>query len=468
MTKIALVFEELVGSSYRTTLSGRCFRSSPFVDYIATASEYSDLFEFFTLDDVKHHSSSNDRIYIFPIGVNMFFDLTIQSMALSNTAEGIRLKQLLKNIREIRGDIYLMIDMSWECGKSHYVDSIPILAEALDFPVYRMVYIANNPITHKLSGLPARFGYHVAGAWFFEFYTHVVHKHLFARIDRPNTDENDQAARRIALSLNRRVRPHRVLLAAYLKSKDYINEIFFSFGGKAANDIDNYHIRNEAINRARQMAERFQNAEFLGQQCVDYIIDKEPFEIDVEFKSIAQDSSDFNKNLLSTSAHMEECYKNSFFSIVTETDFGSSDEDFLLTEKTFKPLLLKHPVVVFSGPGALRELQELGYLTYDPIIPESYDQIFDPNLRFASIAESIDLVFDKIRHMPDEFMAQCLPIIEHNKKNFIEGTPTRARAFIASLVHDLRRLPTSGHRSSSLLESKLDTSINRLNGSENA
>jgi hypothetical protein len=456
MTKLTLLFDEVTNGIHQTVLSGPCFRNSTFVDYIARNTDYSDLFEFLTLDEAQALSDeSRDCIYVFPIGIKMFFDSSIQSLVLNNTDEGNKLKNLFQRIRATRDDIYVMLDMTWECSTRSYVDSLEMIASLLSFPIHRLIYLANNPITNRLSGLPARFGYLAMGAWFFEFFTHTIHKRQLSRMAKDIESDAVASQCKLALSLNRRVRAHRVLLAAYLFSKGYLEDTFFSFGGRSANEIDNQYLRDIAIKRAKELAQELPDSTLIVGPCMDYITAHEPFEIDLEFKSLAQDSLAFKTTALATSNSMEACYRKSMFSIVTETDFGASDHDFLLTEKSFKPLLFGHPFIVFSGPGALRELRDLGYAGYDPIIPESYDGIFDPSLRFLSISKSIEVVFREVHDSPEQFRAQTRAISQLNRQNFANGTPRRVREFVARLIHEVRRLPTSGHRVPAALESGL-------------
>src|SRR5689334_10694280 len=253
MTKIVFVFDELSNGGYRTILQGNFYRESAFVKYIARTADYKDIFEWATLEDINNLSEDfGDKLYIFPIGVNMFFDLNLQSIILNDLPGANKIKKLFADIANTKVDIYVMFDMSWECSSERYINSLPMIASLLNFPIHKMIYMGNNSLTNRLSGLPAKFGYLATGAWFFEFYTHVLHKEFFEKMNirtKPSQQQNKHA-----LSLNRRVRAHRVLLAAYLSSKDYLTRTFFSFGGCDANDVDNRFQRNEAIDAARSMA----------------------------------------------------------------------------------------------------------------------------------------------------------------------------------------------------------------------
>jgi hypothetical protein len=60
-----------------------------------------------------------------------------------------------------------------------------------------------------------------------------------------------------------------------------------------------------------------------------------------------------------------------------------------VTEKVFKPLVHFQPFLFLSYPGALKELQALGFRTFHPYIDESYDTEPDEVVRFNLIYKEI-------------------------------------------------------------------------------
>lgn len=76
-----------------------------------------------------------------------------------------------------------------------------------------------------------------------------------------------------------------------------------------------------------------------------------------------------------------EIYKQTKYSVIAETEFNNS---FFLTEKTTKAVFAKRLFVVFSVAGFLKNLKNLGFMTFDKIIDESYDSIEDPVKRFTA------------------------------------------------------------------------------------
>jgi len=64
-------------------------------------------------------------------------------------------------------------------------------------------------------------------------------------------------------------------------------------------------------------------------------------------------------------------YRDSKLSLVTETGVDAGHRR--ITEKTFKPLALGQPCITFSHPHSLDCARELGYVTYDDCLDNSYD-----------------------------------------------------------------------------------------------
>jgi hypothetical protein len=109
-------------------------------------------------------------------------------------------------------------------------------------------------------------------------------------------------------------------------------------------------------------------------------------------------------------------YQDSYLSIVTETQF-SDGRTLMITEKMLHPILNLHPFIVVGDPGILAELRRQGFRTFDPMVDEGYDDIFDPRERMAAaLAEIERLVGGPIERM-HELYCECWPILEHNARH---------------------------------------------------
>jgi hypothetical protein len=78
---------------------------------------------------------------------------------------------------------------------------------------------------------------------------------------------------------------------------------------------------------------------------------------------------------------------NSYFYIASET-FMHSEFKFV-TEKVFKPIAHFQPFLFLSYPGALKQLNQLGFKTFSPFIDESYDEEEDEIKRFNLIYSEV-------------------------------------------------------------------------------
>lgn len=104
---------------------------------------------------------------------------------------------------------------------------------------------------------------------------------------------------------------------------------------------------------------------------------------------------DEKPNYFLTNREDIDFYNDSYFSIVTETNFfnkvnihGAPAIGF--SEKTFKPIQAKHPFILVNAPYSLHHLKDLGYKTFHPIIDESYDLIEDDEARLLAAMDEVE------------------------------------------------------------------------------
>jgi len=82
-----------------------------------------------------------------------------------------------------------------------------------------------------------------------------------------------------------------------------------------------------------------------------------------------------------------QIYNQTAYSIIAETHADNRYSFF--TEKTFRPMLARRLFVVFSGWKYLKNLRKLGFQTFDNVIDESYDQIYNDEERWAAAFEQV-------------------------------------------------------------------------------
>lgn len=116
------------------------------------------------------------------------------------------------------------------------------------------------------------------------------------------------------------------------------------------------------------------------------------FEFENKFYSpISISDTDYKYNL-SYFTKNELFYKTKF-SVVVETE--AELEEYHVTEKTLKCLMLGHPFVVIGTPKYLQFLHDMGFTTYEEIFDEGYDSILNINDRMDCVLDTIDFLQSK-------------------------------------------------------------------------
>lgn len=85
------------------------------------------------------------------------------------------------------------------------------------------------------------------------------------------------------------------------------------------------------------------------------------------------------------------------------------------TEKTYKVMSCSRPFIAFSTPYFLKELRELGYKTFHPIIDESYDEIENDSLRLTAIANEVERLCNLPAPALDVIYKQLQHICNYNR-----------------------------------------------------
>ena len=122
-------------------------------------------------------------------------------------------------------------------------------------------------------------------------------------------------------------------------------------------------------------------------------------------------------------------YKDSYFSVITETLFYDKnrpdqshrpfvEDSLFLTEKTYRCFALNHPFVLMARPHCLRELRKQGYKTFSPYIDESYDDIQNDDLRFEAVVKEIKRLNNFTGGDWEVWQAGIKEIVEFNQQHF--------------------------------------------------
>ena len=125
---------------------------------------------------------------------------------------------------------------------------------------------------------------------------------------------------------------------------------------------------------------------------------------------------DNERVLGSASADIPRCTNDSLWHIVTETVFYY--DKLHLTEKAFKPIVMKQPFMLLGAVGNLAYLKSYGFKTFEGIIDESYDTIVDNDLRTEAVVAQIAWYCALSTEEKQTVIEAIAPIVEYNFHHF--------------------------------------------------
>ena len=214
-------------------------------------------------------------------------------------------------------------------------------------------------------------------------------KHVAPKIKSPlhNTSFNKKF-----LFLNRIWRRHRTMMLMLLNDNDLLKYSHTSFHNMSSweshmdNVLDKFSAFEDVVSRNK----------YLGNQL--------PMVLDTHM---------FEGSLLHFRRSMMKYYNDTYFSLITETGYENG-LPFHPTEKTFKPILHKHPFVILTMPHYLKNLRDMGYRTFDGIIDESYDNIEDDDERMLAVLAEVKRLCNLNEDELTDFRNKSLEIVEYN------------------------------------------------------
>lgn len=106
------------------------------------------------------------------------------------------------------------------------------------------------------------------------------------------------------------------------------------------------------------------------------------------------------------------------FHLVTETVYDIHEN--YISEKSFKPIVLKQPFIVLGPRGSLRTLQSIGFKTFGPWINEMYDDVYDPDTRLEYIMELITKLSKMSVDDLQKFYKSIEHVLEYNYQHFFK------------------------------------------------
>lgn len=108
---------------------------------------------------------------------------------------------------------------------------------------------------------------------------------------------------------------------------------------------------------------------------------------------------------------------NSFLYVSTESAFLNPYP--YITEKTFKPILMKRPFVLVASVGSLAKLRELGFRTFGDYWNEDYDDIADPNVRIQKVLNIVQKICTLSVAELQQLCYNMSDILEYNFDHYV-------------------------------------------------
>jgi len=207
------------------------------------------------------------------------------------------------------------------------------------------------------------------------------------------------------LCFNRRWRGHRTVLVSLLHALDLLKHGHVSLG-KSDDNRDWYSVSK----RNKYFMDNHAEASELLHTGEEEMI--------TSFPELYLDSDDLITNRALLDASTNYLYNETYFSVVTETFFFRKErpDDYgrFLSEKTFKPVAMRHPFIIMSTPNFLEKFKEVGYKSFSPWINEDYDREGDDATRMMMIIREIERLSNLSPIELEEFLTAMRDICEHN------------------------------------------------------
>lgn len=127
------------------------------------------------------------------------------------------------------------------------------------------------------------------------------------------------------------------------------------------------------------------------------------------------DTHEMHINKVALTADTDQYYQDSYFSVVSETNFYKDcGPGLFLSEKIFKPVSRRHPFLLLARPHTIKKFKEIGYKSFSGIIDESYDDEFDDRKRMNMVLEETKRLCNLSEQELTHFLTVTSKITKYN------------------------------------------------------
>jgi hypothetical protein len=144
--------------------------------------------------------------------------------------------------------------------------------------------------------------------------------------------------------------------------------------------------------------------------CIKQALDTLPHPLRIDYSD--QDAIPNHSMVLSA---VEQCMET-FLHVVTETCYWETKCH--LTEKIFKPIILRQPFVLVGCAHNLEYFKSYGFRTFDRWWDESYDHIEDPVQRLQAVANIVEYIASLTLGQLTTMLQEMEQVLEYNYQLF--------------------------------------------------
>ena len=205
------------------------------------------------------------------------------------------------------------------------------------------------------------------------------------------------------LNLNRRLKPHRLIVLSALIHDKLIDDTLSSFDIKMGYHRD---MGLDLVNGSGHDDEPYMKSQSFKNDVLDGFR---------KLKKLEKRTLDYNDldSVWGLSFETKELYEKTFFSVVSESLFFEYGN--YISEKTLKPIMHYHPFVMVGRPHTLKILKEIGFKTFSDFWDESYDEIEDNSIRIETVYNLIKKLILLDNKEWESMYVKMYNILVHNR-----------------------------------------------------
>jgi len=364
-----------------------------------------------------------DEIFIYPIFIKGLFDIKNLSNNQYFEIDDIIINQIKRN----KCKIVLFYLLEGDFTNKEHFDGINQFVKKYGLSNNDVALVNNNLILNEnaqknnfeqnFSIIP--YNYFLTNPWFIKEDFLDLDNDLNFKLDlgRKINYVCEYQKEKKFLVLNRRPRPHRIVIfAEIMKDENLKNNSVISMGGinidNSESDIDLWGASN-----LKNTLGIWEN-QYMRLVDSDYKYDKiSGLEFLKSYDNTKNYFIDANPSFNLAFNLNETLQTNTFVNIITETLFNN--DTVFLSEKIFKPIYSCQPFIVLGNPFTLRELRNLGFKTFNDFWDESYDEELNFSKRLEKIIDILHLINEKSNEELLQLTKSMSDILRHNYENLI-------------------------------------------------